>query len=345
MLLVELWGLETSEPPPLPHLCYSLFGLYTCVPVAPTHAGTRVSAGRGPVGSESVKREMPDEQVKTLFKDAASREERVASVAGGPVVKRSELTCVNCGRAIGGNVAFAPTSGNHDASAADETQLFCDTCHPVRLGPTCRGCGKPAPRDEAVVALDCHWHRACLRCEEPGCNKQLPDEYYEWKGELRCREHYVQVGADRCAKCGEPVDGGLRALGQVWHDECLTCKVTGETLGEGEFYVHQGGPLSGSALRQTAALCKACGEPALQGRVFAMGNVFHHACFRCACCHSEIGERRFVPYDGEPYLEGCYQKLFGALSGQMQELVQGDTQRCARPPSPRAPGWQGSRSA
>ena len=38
--------------------------------------------------------------------------------------------------------------------------------------------------------------------------KQLPDEYYEWKGELRCREHYVQVGADCCAKCGEPVDGG-----------------------------------------------------------------------------------------------------------------------------------------
>ena len=41
-------------------------------------------------------------------------------------------------------------------------------------------------------------------------NKQLPDEYYEWKGELRCREHYVQVGADRCAKCGETASEGKK---------------------------------------------------------------------------------------------------------------------------------------
>lgn len=55
-----------------------------------------------------------------------------------------------------------------------------------------------------------------------------------------------------------------------------------------------------------------------------------HPPVRVRGCAATIGERRFVPYDGEPYLEGCYQKLFGALAGaEMQELQQGDTQRYA----------------
>ena len=125
------------------------------------------------------------------------------------------------------------------------------------------------------------------------------------------------------------MDGGLRALGRVWHESCFTCQQSGEALGEGDFYLHEGKPLSAAALRHTAPLCAGCGEPALKARLFAMGNAYHRACFRCACCRSEIGDRRFVPYDGEPYLEGCYQKLFGTLSGPMQSLMQADTRRYA----------------
>ena len=141
------------------------------------------------------------------------------------------------------------------------------------------------------------------------------------------------------SRCDEPVDGGLRALGRAWHDACLTCQHSGEALGEGDFYLHEGAPLSGAALRHTAPLCASCGEPALKARLyrhppyspwlhsprlyllwvhslwphlpwlylltmkarlFAMGDAYHRACFRCACCQAEIGERRFVPHDGEP---------------------------------------------
>ena len=66
------------------------------------------------------------------------------------------------------------------------------------------------------------------------------------------------------SRCDEPVDGGLRALGRAWHDACLTCQYSGEALGEGGFYLHEGTPLSGAALRHTAPLCASCGEPALK---------------------------------------------------------------------------------
>ena len=42
----------------------------------------------------------------------------------------------------------------------------------------------------------------------------------------------------------------------------------------------------------------------MKARLFAMGNAYHRACFRCACCQSEIGDRRFVPHDGEPWIHG-----------------------------------------
>ena len=274
----------------------------------------------------------PAELVKS-FQTAAVRDEELVSVAGGVAKPRASTKCVACSKLISGPVAYAvaappPPPGVATAPADDaDAPLYCESCRTSKLGPLCRGCGKPAPRSEAVVALNSHYHRACLRCDEPDCGKRLPEEYYEWQGGLRCREHYLAHAAERCAKCEKPVDGGLRALGRAWHEECLTCKVSGDVLGEGSFYLHEGGTLSAASLRKTAPLCKVCCEPALTSRVFALGGVYHQSCFRCSDCHAEIGERRFVLHDGEPYLEGCYQKLFGALSGkEQQRLVHGETQ-------------------
>ena len=148
--------------------------------------------------------------LSAAFVAAAAREERVASVAGGAVVGAEQLACVCCGKAIiNSGVAFAPSvarsaaaslpgaKGRATSTAASEesatgghlssTHLYCETCHPLRLGPACRGCGKPTPKAEAVVALDAVWHRGCMRCEEPGCGKRLADGYFEWQGGLRCR--------------------------------------------------------------------------------------------------------------------------------------------------------------
>ena len=155
---------------------------------------------------------------------------------------------------------------------------------------------------------------------------------------------------------GEAVDGGLRALGRVWHDGCLRCEVSGAVLREGTFYVHEGRTIAKEARAETAPLCAACGEPALEGRLFAMGKarrrnsapcstllraqlghgppprsaqVFHDRCFKCVHCHAPIGDRRFVEFEGEPYLDGCYQKLFGYAAPETQQLLQGERRRYA----------------
>ena len=156
--------------------------------------------------------------LSAAFAAAAAREERVASVAGGAVVSADGLACVSCGKTIGTGVAFAPSAaakqpgakGCASSTAAAEegaeegAHLYCETCLPLRLGPACSSCGKPTPKAEAVVALDAVWHRSCMRCEEPGCGRRLADGYFEWQGGLRCREHFMQQGAEHCARCHTP---------------------------------------------------------------------------------------------------------------------------------------------
>lgn len=58
---------------------------------------------------------------------------------------------------------------------------------------------------------------------------------------------------------------------------------------------------------------------------------FHHVqCFVCVHCKVQIGGRRFVALDGEPYLEGCYHKLFGGSApADVQAAVGGMRRRYA----------------
>jgi hypothetical protein len=58
---------------------------------------------------------------------------------------------------------------------------------------------------------------------------------------------------------------------------------------------------------------------------------FHHVhCFVCVHCKVQIGSRRFVALDGEPYLEGCYHKLFGgSAQADVQAAVGGVRRRYA----------------
>lgn len=96
-----------------------------------------------------------------------------------------------------------------------------------------------------------------------------------------------------------------------------TSQNTGELLGAEptqQAYIVDGRPVAGKALAAAAPVCGVCKQPAIIDRIAADGFIFHHDCFRCVHCKEIIGERRFVWYDEEPYLDGCYQKLFGSLA-------------------------------
>jgi hypothetical protein len=264
------------------------------------------------------------------FAEAAHRGERVISINGAAATP-APCACSGCGAPL--EPPYAYVALEPDGVSTVDGVFYCQACRASRLGPPCAACGKPVSREDGLLALDTQWHRDCLRCSHPACEGAPPlgAEYYEHKGKLCCRHHYLELAGERCAKCGGIVDGGLRALGRVWHEGCLTCSVSGEPLEPGNCFLDEGGrPVSSEAKMQTEARCHACGKPALTKRLYANGELYHRDCFKCSHCKSLIEEQNFVMHDGEPYLDGCYQKLFGKAAGEpTRVLVQGHRRRYA----------------
>ena len=102
-------------------------------------------------------------------------------------------------------------------------------------------------------------------------------------------------------------DRGRRSAsaGGAWHEECLKCAESGQPPSAGQAYLHEGRPVNPEARVSAAPRCHSCGEPAVVGRIFAHGCVYHSECFRCVHCKHVIGERKFVVFDGEPYWRGA----------------------------------------
>jgi hypothetical protein len=210
--------------------------------------------------SEPTGAAQPTAIITTTLAAAADRGERWATVDGSRCYPCCEIRCDGCGQALEESLVFAPQaispalapapadegSSDADASAASAaaaegsplaSPLYCHKCFPSHLGPPCRGCGLPAPRKAALVAVDAWWHKGCMRCSEDSCRVPLGERYWQHERRPYCAEHFAARTAEPCGRCGEPVAAGLRALGRAWHEGCLRCDLTGVSLSDGTAYM------------------------------------------------------------------------------------------------------------
>eukprot|EP00899_Mesostigma_viride_P003110 jgi/Mesvir1/127/Mv07791-RA.1 len=98
--------------------------------------------------------------------------------------------------------------------AADFNELF---------APRCTACHKPILVDEDVIHYkDNMLHPACFRCAICAC--LLTDKFHEKGGATFCSKCYDDRFGMHCLKCTAIISGSaLKALGGLWHPECLTC--------------------------------------------------------------------------------------------------------------------------
>ncbi|CAN8027472.1 unnamed protein product, partial [Ixodes persulcatus] len=108
-----------------------------------------------------------------------------------------------------------------------------------------------------------------------------------------------------CAGCQKPIRERflLKALDQLWHEDCLKCACCDCRLGE------VGSTLFTKAnlilckrdylrLFGTTGLCSACNKtiPAFEMVMRARGNVYHLECFACQQCNQRfcVGDRFYL---------------------------------------------------
>lgn len=128
-----------------------------------------------------------------------------------------------------------------------------------------------------------------------------------------------------CAACQKPIRERylLKALDQLWHEDCLKCACCDCRLGE------VGSTLFTKAnlilckrdylrLFGTTGLCSACNKtiPAFEMVMRARGNVYHLECFACQQCNHRfcVGDR-FYLFDNKILCEYDYEErvLFASL--------------------------------
>ncbi|MCJ7624538.1 MAG: protein DA1 [Anaerolineaceae bacterium] len=95
----------------------------------------------------------------------------------------------------------------------------------------CSNCKKPI-QDHYIDALDGVWHPNCFRCA--ACNGAISgDGFIEKNGKPLHQECYHELYSPRCAGCGKPIiNGYIRALDKLWHEEHFVCAKCGKPIGK-----------------------------------------------------------------------------------------------------------------
>ena len=193
-----------------------------------------------------------------------------------------------------------------------------------KFGEKCTKCGE-VMKEEIVHVLGQKWHPGCFVCTSSGAPipKNEDGRYVYFAHDLMpyCEEEYAKLFGETCARCKQAiVHGGVEALGEHWHDTCLTCQSCTRVLTE----LAKGKPIyqgpedgmpycSACYGRKHGDVCAACRFPINPGEVpvEALGKVFHKQHFCCVKCHKGLYDENnnpleFFPHENYPFCRDCY---------------------------------------
>ena len=134
---------------------------------------------------------------------------------------------------------------------------------------TCVFCGEiiRGGIDACLEALGGKWHATCFKCPvcdialggtpffphapPPGANATEGGDKGSGEEPQQmpyCRDHYLELFCERCGGCNKPIAPEevatcVKALGKMWHRDCLKCSATGKVFGPGDPLLQKDGKL------------------------------------------------------------------------------------------------------
>ena len=111
----------------------------------------------------------------------------------------------------------------------------------------CSKCGKEVTNG-GVKAMTKIWHQECFVCTT--CKQPFDEDgYYNVGGSPYCKPHAIERkkkdsgGLINCSKCGQEVtSGGVKAMQQIWHQECFVCTTCKKPFDKDGYYNVEGSP-------------------------------------------------------------------------------------------------------
>lgn len=97
----------------------------------------------------------------------------------------------------------------------------------------CACCRRAIGLNEAIKAMDKHFHTSCFRCDT--CQAELSGSFYEKNGKNYCEKDYRNQFNVTCAKCNSEISGNyLKVNDSHYHAGCVNCSTCQAPFGDGD---------------------------------------------------------------------------------------------------------------
>ncbi|XP_055277392.1 zyxin [Moschus berezovskii] len=119
---------------------------------------------------------------------------------------------------------------------------------------------------------------------------------------------------ESCGRCHQPLarsQPAVRALGQLFHITCFTCRQCEQQLQGQQFYSLEGAPYCEGCYTDTLEKCSTCGQPITDRMLRATGKAYHPQCFTCVVCACALeGTSFIVDQANRPHCVPDYHKQY-----------------------------------
>ncbi|XP_055447161.1 zyxin [Bubalus kerabau] len=119
---------------------------------------------------------------------------------------------------------------------------------------------------------------------------------------------------ESCGRCHQPLarsQPAVRALGQLFHITCFTCRQCEQQLQGQQFYSLEGAPYCEGCYTDTLEKCSTCGQPITDRMLRATGKAYHPQCFTCVVCACPLeGTSFIVDQANRPHCVPDYHKQY-----------------------------------
>lgn len=246
----------------------------------------------------SMQRQQAQQSIRKQVRSRVQRKQAAITVSEDMVADAGEsaaaaqqaaLTDVQGG--VGRRLRGAGAGAGDAGAAAGAGDMEVQAENGVTNDTPCSKCAQPLLSDNGMGTESGVFHERCFCCSDCECSL-LDIPYYESKGVLYCKAHYLErFGRSVCAGCIRPFkkgDTAVEACEFLWHLECFKCHNCACLFdADATFYEKDENPFCEDCNTKLFLTCPTCDklidEDDTTG-VAALGRNYHGECFTCGHC-------------------------------------------------------------
>jgi len=173
----------------------------------------------------------------------------------------------------------------------------------------CQTCGAQTPLDNNKGNKGKKQQQQQQPQQQPQQPPQQPPQPQQQPQPEQRKSVTLEPNDDICASCGGELSGQVaKALGKLWHKNCLSCATCHKSLLDTSFVANSSGqPVCVDCFdARNLKQCHKCGKPIRTAYMEAGDTFWHRECFKCENCEKDLVQiKEYWMKEGSVYCGDC----------------------------------------